>query len=154
MPSNLEHLPNDATCVKCQYLLRGLPEAVCAECGRVFDPEDPQTYAVRHREHWLHRRWAVLPACVVAYSSVCLGVYYAPIPKPPDSFYTAMVGPAILIHFWGVLKLFGILTTLCCAVLICAHPVRPSRGTAILTALGFLLWYVFGRIAWRIVAGV
>ena len=30
--------------MNCGYMLRGLPEPVCPECGRAFDPADPTTY--------------------------------------------------------------------------------------------------------------
>lgn len=33
-------------CLTCGYDLRGLPEPRCPECGRTFDTNDPQTYAV------------------------------------------------------------------------------------------------------------
>lgn len=31
-------------CLDCGYILGGLPENRCPECGRPFDPNDPQTY--------------------------------------------------------------------------------------------------------------
>jgi hypothetical protein len=34
----------DAQCRWCGYLLSGLPEARCPECGDRFDPSDPETY--------------------------------------------------------------------------------------------------------------
>jgi hypothetical protein len=36
-------------CLTCGYILDGLPEARCPECGRGFDPADPETFAVRVR---------------------------------------------------------------------------------------------------------
>jgi hypothetical protein len=52
-------LPETACCRKCGYLLRGLPEPICPECGRPFDPVDRQTYAPsvawRRRRKWLPR---------------------------------------------------------------------------------------------------
>lgn len=35
-------------CLGCGYILEGLPEPRCPECGRAFDPHDPVTYAA-HR---------------------------------------------------------------------------------------------------------
>ncbi len=32
-------------CLRCGYCLRGLSRPRCPECARVFDPEDPDTYA-------------------------------------------------------------------------------------------------------------
>jgi hypothetical protein len=37
-------MPNAAVCRECGYSLRGLPDAVCPECGRRFDAGDPTTY--------------------------------------------------------------------------------------------------------------
>lgn len=37
-------MPNAAGCRECGYSLRGLPDAVCPECGRRFDADDPTTY--------------------------------------------------------------------------------------------------------------
>lgn len=37
-------VPDTARCLHCGYALRGLPEAVCPECGQAFDPERPETY--------------------------------------------------------------------------------------------------------------
>jgi hypothetical protein len=37
-------VPDTARCLHCGYALRGLPEAVCPECGNAFDPERPETF--------------------------------------------------------------------------------------------------------------
>jgi hypothetical protein len=34
----------EARCLTCGYRLLGLPEPICPECGRPFDPSDPATY--------------------------------------------------------------------------------------------------------------
>ena len=39
-------LIEEATCLDCGYKLRALPEPRCPECGRVFDPADPETMKV------------------------------------------------------------------------------------------------------------
>jgi hypothetical protein len=36
-------------CSGCSYDLRGLPENRCPECGRPFDPDDPNTYVTKLR---------------------------------------------------------------------------------------------------------
>ncbi|MBI4581415.1 MAG: hypothetical protein HY718_17060 [Planctomycetes bacterium] len=38
-------LPETAVCLRCGYLLRGLPRNVCPECGKPFDPQDALTWA-------------------------------------------------------------------------------------------------------------
>jgi hypothetical protein len=40
-------VPDNARCLGCGYELRGLPEPVCPECGRAFDPGDPKTFDAR-----------------------------------------------------------------------------------------------------------
>lgn len=47
--------PSTARCLKCGYLLCGLPTSVCPECGRAFDPTDASTYDLRPPE-WRKRR--------------------------------------------------------------------------------------------------
>jgi len=37
-------VPDTAQCHNCRYLLRGLPNPICPECGQPFDPEDPESY--------------------------------------------------------------------------------------------------------------
>jgi hypothetical protein len=34
-------------CLDCGYILDGLPEPRCPECGRAFDPDKPETYVVK-----------------------------------------------------------------------------------------------------------
>jgi len=61
-------LPSGACCLGCGYALRGLPESVCPECGRVFDPGDPATFgteADRARRRRRVKRMA-LAAAVLA----------------------------------------------------------------------------------------
>lgn len=36
--------PEPVRCVGCGYILEGLPENRCPECGRRFDPQDQRTY--------------------------------------------------------------------------------------------------------------
>lgn len=36
--------PQHKRCLGCGYILNGLPENRCPECGRSFDPDDPETY--------------------------------------------------------------------------------------------------------------
>lgn len=43
-------------CRKCGYLLAGLSENRCPECGRTFDPAKRRTY-LHGRHSWIVRRW-------------------------------------------------------------------------------------------------
>lgn len=81
--SDWQHLMRqDACCLRCEYLLRGLAEPRCPECGEAFDPQDPSTYGPRQpgrRTLPLHQRhphgppiYSWLPLVVIAYA-VLLG---------------------------------------------------------------------------------
>ena len=56
-------IPNGACCLGCGYALRGLPEAVCPECGRAFDPGNSTTFVL---ERDLRRRRRKRVGVVVA----------------------------------------------------------------------------------------
>lgn len=47
----MKALPDSAVCLKCGYLLRGLTEPRCPECGRAFDPRNPSTFRTSTRAH-------------------------------------------------------------------------------------------------------
>lgn len=51
-------IPDTARCRTCGYLLRGLVEPACPECGRAFDPQDPKSFDLdfeRRRRLWAKR---------------------------------------------------------------------------------------------------
>ena len=48
-------LPDDASCLNCGYMLRGLTDAHCPECGRTFDAENTRTFALDRDWRWLRR---------------------------------------------------------------------------------------------------
>ena len=56
-------IPDTSVCLNCRYLLRGLENPVCPECGRRFDPEDRATYTDQNHRgtffRWSHppRHW-------------------------------------------------------------------------------------------------
>ena len=56
-------------CLGCGYSLRGLPQPVCPECGRGFDPDDPET-------HVTPARWAqtLLRRMLLGYRSTIVGM--------------------------------------------------------------------------------
>lgn len=49
-------VPDNAVCMGCGYALRGLPVPRCPECGRAFDPNDPNSFGPRPVPQWL-RYW-------------------------------------------------------------------------------------------------
>ncbi len=56
-------MPGPARCIRCQYILEGLPEARCPECGQAFNPDDPLTYTTKTPFVWW-RYW--LPGFLLA----------------------------------------------------------------------------------------
>lgn len=68
---NHEPMSPDARCLSCGYQLRGLPEAVCPECARAFDPLDPTTFdgdpSRRRRRKWIVRSCVVLALVVMLF---------------------------------------------------------------------------------------
>ena len=42
--TEINAMPGQASCLGCGYFLCRLPEPVCPECGRAFDPTNPRTY--------------------------------------------------------------------------------------------------------------
>ena len=62
-------LPDGACCLGCGYLLHGLREPRCSECGRGFSPSDPATFgniSGSKRKRWL-RRGIALAVVMLAY---------------------------------------------------------------------------------------
>jgi len=67
-------VPDTAQCLHCGYALRGLPAAVCPECGNGFDPERPETFydPARRAANWLLQRppeWYMVFMWVLAVGS-------------------------------------------------------------------------------------
>ncbi len=62
-------LPQNAKCSGCGYLLRGLPEQVCPECGGEFDPADGSTYDTTTPGH-RRRKWVVRASVLAALVAV------------------------------------------------------------------------------------
>ncbi|HWE96504.1 MAG TPA: hypothetical protein VG269_21255 [Tepidisphaeraceae bacterium] len=61
--SSVKTTNDPARCLTCGYVLLGLPEGRCPECGKSFDPDNPATYTTRP----LFVRWKYwLPGFVLA----------------------------------------------------------------------------------------
>jgi hypothetical protein len=66
-------VPDTARCLHCGYALRGLPEAVCPECGNVFDPQRPETFKDPARA----KAWKALEPPSLVWISVVLAIVVA-----------------------------------------------------------------------------
>lgn len=71
---NIE-LPLTAKCSDCGYLLRGLQDPRCPECGKPFVPSDPSTYQLENRS-WL-REFYGRPPGRLHLTTVCVATVYA-----------------------------------------------------------------------------
>lgn len=149
----LTGIPEMATCLGCRYRLRGLPKAVCPECGREFDPADADTYRLpdRSRRAGWRQRCAILPGCVIAYTLFC--AIQSSVSPTQRTFSFRMQGPVLLASL-SPKGLVVFVITLCCLAMMLAHPVKPGRGTAVVTILGFVLWYACSWVAWEILMSV
>lgn len=58
--------PSHKYCRKCYYILDGLTENRCPECGRPFDPLRRRTYRTRSRRQW----WRIVALCF------CIGLCF------------------------------------------------------------------------------
>ncbi|UCE58869.1 MAG: hypothetical protein JSU63_15685 [Phycisphaerales bacterium] len=66
-------IPDAAVCIQCSYLLRGLENPRCPECGQSFDPDDPPTYVVYTMPSWV--RWAQPPSLLECVLAVIAGLW-------------------------------------------------------------------------------
>ena len=88
-----------ACCTGCGYRLRGLPDPLCPECGRSFDPADPTTYVAdptrRRRRLWIKRG-------VIALTIVVLLATFAPrrILRSTMTFNCAQCGQTLSFSRW------------------------------------------------------
>ncbi|UCE60312.1 MAG: hypothetical protein JSU63_00910 [Phycisphaerales bacterium] len=140
-------IPDTAACKTCGYLLRGLCEPRCPECGKPFDPDDPKTYNARPARRFVQERWPVLACCCV------LGIFGNLLLNIPVS--ALVMFPWLLLNDstfanWQIIPL---LLTISAFAMVCAHPVHPNRVTACITVVGSIGWYllagfVYAAIAW------
>ena len=97
-------------CKTCHYSLSGLSEHRCPECGRAFDPNDPNTVELPTKARYLGvPEWSNMTMLLIfsGVASVFLLVNY--IPLRGTSKLLVMVGPAISLlvvihHSWSVRK--------------------------------------------------
>lgn len=89
----------EARCLTCGYLLRGLPEPVCPECAREFDPADPTTYDAdppgRRR-----RRWLIRGAVAVAMLAIAVAVFPRGILKANVTFTCSQCTRSTTVTRW------------------------------------------------------
>jgi hypothetical protein len=72
---------SEARCLGCGYQLRGLQEHRCPECGRCYDPSDPETMKVPGWKHGrrlrrIEFRWEMLKLATAATLFCIVGMGY------------------------------------------------------------------------------
>jgi len=103
-----ELLPSDtrAKCLNCGYALRGLQEPRCPECGREFDPTDPNTFCYGGFGERLKRHlsepigWAIH---LLAITGAVLLMIGAVVPEEPKGLFRCNVAGALAWLFVGVI---------------------------------------------------
>lgn len=137
MPES-ENMPEDATCIDCAYALRGLAEAVCPECARAFEPQDPSTYEIAGKTRsW--RRWAKAPCLWTVFLSIGLTLYALNDASVPGS-------SSIDVMFEIFAPILGsiVLTDLIFRAIACRFHGRQSVPTTLASpARGRWRWIVF-----------
>jgi hypothetical protein len=93
----------DPRCLDCGYVLKGLPENRCPECGRVFDPENPQTFVAKLRcgVPCLFGVIAAISGLVV--TTAMLAYVLRQLPKPDKASIAVAIGVWMAILFGGVI---------------------------------------------------
>jgi hypothetical protein len=80
-------------CLDCDYPLRGLPEPRCPECGRPFDPADPNSYFAPPPKDYLSPRECLamvgIPSLLCAVTAAVELVFTG----------AALIGLAVLVAF-------------------------------------------------------
>ena len=75
-------LPVQAHCITCGYQLNGVVGSKCPECGRAFDPRDPDTWIARTTlgrfSRWLKRPPGLADLALTAAASLVTLYAYAP----------------------------------------------------------------------------
>lgn len=131
-------LPDSAVCLDCGYLLRGLRDPICPECGRPFDPGDPTTFNLKPlpRQPWILRA-----SCTILVAGVTIFTVYV---KWAAS-HSALAGPLPLFLTHSLIdKAIGLLITLVLASMVFAVCVRPNRTTITLSLVGVACWLLAG----------
>ena len=92
-------MPAEARCLTCGYLLRGLPEPVCPECGRRFDPADTSTFDTRPPS-WRRRRWVARGCTALAVVLLAFALFPRHILKAELVFKCSQCGETTMVRRW------------------------------------------------------
>jgi hypothetical protein len=103
--------PEPKRCLDCGYILEGLPENRCPECGRAFDPDDPRTVAPPPESGRFLLLGAVIGAALVLGAFLIAVVVFAAEPRVPidPSLAWGAAFLALVLFVFGLLLEFAML---------------------------------------------
>ena len=91
-------------CLDCGYILDGLPEPLCPECGRAFDPNKPETYVVKPKCGLVYLIAALSAVCsLIAACGMAVFVLWRLFSSPISGAESVGVCFALLLLFGGIL---------------------------------------------------
>ena len=132
-------------CRDCGYILDGLPEHRCPECGGPFDPRSPTTFRSTARTYTHRRRWRMLlhPVAILLAAWLCMAAGPSTL-LVPVLLAGGIAASIAYRRWWGVV------------ILVVLSPFVPyflagaadySQGKAALWDTGLLQqWQLIGRI--------
>ena len=94
-------------CRQCRYQLNGLDAGACPECGRHFDPEEPDTYATDRLDEHRKRLCQLGGGLAAVLAAILVHSLYANDTTSP-MLVIIFGGPGLLIYFLGVVLLRSI----------------------------------------------
>jgi hypothetical protein len=119
-------------CLGCGYILDGLPENRCPECGRRFHPDDPATFLVWRESGRTYLRVAFAGALAMATPTILLRRLI------PPGLNVGSVGLGIL---WG-LGLLAELSVIIAGIIVLTRPRHRSEHRSLIAlavALGSIV---------------
>jgi hypothetical protein len=134
-------------CLDCNYPLHGLPTPRCPECGREFDPADPQTMNMgRELTAWM--KWLLGPirrlVMIASWAAIAFALWYARLPgqrvRSSGSLYILIILGALWL-IWPLLR--AIVGKRCgwpTSLLMSGQRQRMLAGIALLLAAA-AVWY-------------
>lgn len=124
-------------CLKCGYELRRLPEPICPECGRAFDPNDPSTFASPAR-----RRRRSTASHVIAFL------------VPVSLFWIGMITLNLAVQFghWDAVPLIALpmvlVPTVACLYFATRFALEAVQGRVAFAVSVLLWWSLSWAIGW------
>ena len=115
--------PDDAQCRRCGYLLRGLDDPVCPECGTGFDRADAATFVTSQTLVGDRHLKFALAGAVVTFVSQC----FASIGHIPGEFTPGMIVQFCLLGLGYLTELVVAIWCVCSLISLRGNPIKKGR---------------------------